>query len=104
MEPARPASDLADVRRRLHGALPGLRARYGVSALAVFGSFARGEQTARSDVDLLVEFERVPGFEFVALADELEALLGRPVDLGQAQYVKAAIRARVMAEAVPLDA
>ncbi len=97
-----PATDLADVQRRLRAALPDLYARYSVTGLSVFGSFARGEQTAKSDVDLLVEFEQVPGWEFVALADELEALLGRKVDLGRAKYVKPAIRDSVLRDATPV--
>ncbi|MCL5995945.1 MAG: nucleotidyltransferase family protein [Chloroflexi bacterium] len=55
----------------------------GVRRYGVFGSFARGEQTARSDVDLLIEFE--PGEKtfdhFMQLATLLEDLLGRRVDL-----------------------
>ncbi len=60
---------------------PELASRYGVKRLAVFGSFARGEQTGRSDVDLMVELERPLGLEFVDLAEQLERLLGRRVDL-----------------------
>jgi predicted nucleotidyltransferase len=57
--------------------------RYGVSRLSVFGSFARGEPKDDSDVDILVEFE--PGRKtfdnFMGLADYLEELFGRKVDL-----------------------
>jgi hypothetical protein len=48
----------------------------------VFGSVARGEERADSDIDFLVDFE--PGsslFDLMRMADELEALLGRPVDV-----------------------
>ena len=57
--------------------------RYGVARLEVMGSFARGDQTAESDLDLLVTFEpdAKVGLEFVALKLELEALIGKPVDL-----------------------
>jgi predicted nucleotidyltransferase len=57
--------------------------RFGVGRLSVFGSFARGEPSDESDVDILVEFE--PGQEsfnnFLALAEFLEELFGRKVDL-----------------------
>ena len=63
--------------------LVGICRRYGVMGLEVMGSFARGDQTAESDLDLLVTFEpdAKVGLEFVALKLELEALIGKPVDL-----------------------
>ena len=60
---------------------PELRARFGVLELAIFGSYARGEATPVSDVDILVALERPLGWEIVDLRDYLEALLGLPVDL-----------------------
>ncbi len=57
--------------------------RFGVGRLSVFGSFARGEPKDDSDIDILVEFE--PGQEtfdnFLGLAEFLEELFGRKVDL-----------------------
>jgi len=61
--------------------MPFLRQRYGVERIALYGSFARGKPTRRSDVDLLVELSRPLGLEFVALAEHMEAALGRKVDL-----------------------
>jgi predicted nucleotidyltransferase len=57
--------------------------RYHVTRLELFGSRARGEARADSDVDLMVSFEgdQTPGFAFVTLAEELEAVFARPVDL-----------------------
>lgn len=58
---------------------------YGVRKLAVFGSAARGDfDPARSDVDFVLEFaDYGPGVSnrFIDFADELQALLGRDVDL-----------------------
>ena len=72
---------LAEIRHILteHKAL--LRERFGVRRLAVFGSYARGEATPLSDVDILVDLERPLGWEVVDLHNELEALLGMRVDL-----------------------
>jgi predicted nucleotidyltransferase len=67
--------------QRLRQALPHLRRRYGVVRLSLYGSFARGDAAADSDVDLLVELSRPLGLEFVALAHYLERKLGRKVDL-----------------------
>lgn len=56
---------------------------YHVAKLEVFGSHALGDARPDSDVDLLVSFAEgyTPGLEFVALAEDLEALLGRSIDL-----------------------
>jgi predicted nucleotidyltransferase len=56
-------------------------AEYGISRMAVFGSVARGDETPDSDVDLLVEFSRPVGIEFIDLGNLLEKILGRKVDL-----------------------
>jgi len=80
-----------------------LCAAYGARKLRVFGSVARGEADARSDVDFLVEME--PGrslFDLGGLQYELERLLGRPVDVVTERGLKARIRDRVVNEAVPL--
>lgn len=61
--------------------LPYLREKYGVARIALYGSFAYGTPTAKSDVDLLVELSRPLGLEFVALAYYLEKRLGRRVNL-----------------------
>ncbi len=69
------------VMRILRKQLPRLRAEYGVEKMALYGSFAKGTCTRRSDVDILVELTRPLGLEFVRLAFDLEKSLGRKVDL-----------------------
>ena len=56
---------------------------FGVARFGLFGSFARGQQTRESDIDILVEFEegRKSFDNFISLAFFLEELLGRKVDL-----------------------
>jgi predicted nucleotidyltransferase/DNA-binding XRE family transcriptional regulator len=69
----------------------------------VFGSVARGEDTATSDVDLLVELDE--GLSLVDLAGlkrELTQLLGVDVDVVPAATLKARIRDEILAEAIPL--
>ena len=70
-----------DVLKILERELPYLREKYGVVKIALFGSFAKGTAKEQSDVDLLVELEEPLGLEFVALADHLESVLGRKVDI-----------------------
>lgn len=55
-----------------------------VRRVQVFGSYACGEATAESDLDLLIEMERPVGWYFLDYADDLSALLGIKVDLGTA--------------------
>ena len=61
--------------------LPYLREMFGVDEIAVYGSFSKGTHTRRSDVDLIVRLTRPLGLEFVSLADHLESVLGRKVDV-----------------------
>jgi predicted nucleotidyltransferase len=70
-----------DVLKTLQRGLPHLKEKYGVVKIALFGSFARGTAGKASDVDLLVQLERPLGLEFVELANYIEELLGRPVDI-----------------------
>ena len=78
-------------------------AAHGARNVRVFGSVARGESGAESDVDLLVEFE--PGrslLDHAALQIELEALLGRRVDVASERGLRPRVRERVLREARPL--
>lgn len=77
--------------------------KYGAHNVQVFGSVARGEADAQSDVDFLVEME--PGRSLLDLGGlqyELERLLDCRVDVVTERGLKARIRDRVLAEAVPL--
>jgi len=77
--------------------------RHGVLSAAVFGSMARGEANAASDLDLLVDYaEDVDLFDVQDLRAELEKLLGRQVDLVSRNYIHRRIKEAVLHEAVPL--
>ena len=70
-------------------------------SLDLFGSIARGDAGADSDVDLLVEFDRPVGlFQFFRVQLRLEAIVGRPVDLVMKDAIKRQLRTRILAEAV----
>jgi predicted nucleotidyltransferase len=80
-----------------------LAAKYGAYDVRVFGSTARGESDEKSDFDFLLEME--PGRSLLDLGGfqfELEALLGRPVDVVTVRGLKPRIRERVLREAVPV--
>jgi uncharacterized protein len=60
---------------------PYLKDKFGVKKIALFGSFAKRIETKKSDVDILVEFEKPIGLKFVDLAEYLEKILGRKTDI-----------------------
>ena len=74
----------------------------GVASLALFGSVARGEAGAKSDVDLLIEFKQPIGvFHFFRVQHYLEEILGvARVDLVQRGAIHPALRERILREAV----
>jgi predicted nucleotidyltransferase len=85
--------------------LPVIRQKYGVKRIGVFGSFARGDQTRKSDIDILVEF--APGQatlqNFIGLADFLEELSKRKVDLLTVEGINRYIRPRIEEEVIWLE-
>jgi len=79
---------LADIIQTLRNKKSDLKRRYPISSIGVFGSYARNEQSAYSDVDLLVEIDGRIGSRFIDLAEELEKLLGMKVDLVSKKGIK----------------
>ena len=76
---------------------------HGAFNLRIFGSLARGEEDATSDIDFLVDME--PGrtlFDLGGLQIDLQELLGRQVDVVTVRGLRSRIRDRVLREAVPL--
>ncbi len=101
--PARRNLELARAKRILRKHLPELRERYSVKSLGVFGSYVRGEQKKRSDLDVLVEFEHAPSlFKYIDLEDYLSDLVGIKVDLVMKKTLKPVIGQRILAEVVSL--
>jgi len=80
--------DREAILRRLREAKPTLQRDFPVRRLALFGSFARGDASADSDVDILVEVDPSIGLGFVTLAEQLETLLGHKVDLVSRRAIK----------------
>ena len=76
--------------------------RYHISKLALFGSVIRNDFKAKSDIDILVEFEpnQIPGLAFFEMEAELTQLLGRKVDLNTPGFLSPKIRERVQREAI----
>lgn len=95
-----PVRTRADVVERLRAAEEQIRS-LGVRRLALFGSFARSEAHAGSDVDLLVEFlpEQKSFDGFMRLCDLVEERLGRKVEVVTTESLSPYIGPHILAEA-----
>ena len=75
--------------------------RFGVASLSLFGSVARDEAAAESDVDILVTFAQTSGiFRFLELKEYLENLLQCSVDLVTRNALKKQLREQILKEAL----
>ncbi|MDE3046697.1 MAG: nucleotidyltransferase family protein [Verrucomicrobiota bacterium] len=74
----------------------------GVKRASLFGSFARGEATKKSDVDLLIEFrgKKKDLLDHISLIQELEEALHRKVDVLTYKYIHPALKKQILAEQV----
>jgi predicted nucleotidyltransferase len=77
-----------EIMQILKKQIPYLQEKYGVQRIAVYGSFAKGNQTKKSDVDILVQLMKPLGLEFVELAYHLEKILKKKVDLATFDTLK----------------
>lgn len=76
-----------------------LRGTYNVKDIGIFGSYARGESTDASDVDMLVEFSEPVGFfKFIELEEFLSKVIGKKVDLVTKKALKPAIKEDILQE------
>jgi uncharacterized protein with HEPN domain/predicted nucleotidyltransferase len=95
---------LARIVRRLRQHLPELRETYHIKSLGIFGSYVRGEQKPRSDVDVLVEYSQTHSlYDVVELELHLSKLLGVQVDLANYRTLKPYIGKRILREVLWLQ-
>ncbi len=91
-------SSISTIKKKV---LPILK-RHAVIRAAIFGSFARGEAKANSDVDLLIEYKSKDKslFDLVDLKSELEEILGRKVDIVTYDSIYWRLREQILAQQV----
>src|SRR5665647_3734866 len=78
---------------------PELTLRYGVRRLGLFGSYVKNQQRKKSDVDILVQFNReIDLFDFIDLREYLESQLNTKVDLVMESALKPNLGKRILAE------
>jgi predicted nucleotidyltransferase len=75
--------------------------KYRVREIGIFGSFVRGEQKRRSDVDILVDYKGVPDlFEFINLERYLQRLLRKKVDLVRKPAIRKELKGKILKEVI----
>ena len=82
---------------------PELEKSFDVARIGVFGSYARGEQRKKSDVDVLVDFKKLPSFfKFLELEEYLKRILGIKVDLVRKNGIREELLDNILSETVYL--
>lgn len=80
-----------------------LKEKFNVEKFMLFGSYAKGESTPDSDIDLLVEFENVIDmFKMIDLQDYLQKIFDKKIDLGTKNGLKNFIKSSILNEAINL--
>jgi predicted nucleotidyltransferase len=79
---------------------PILHEKFKVKSIGIFGSYARNQETDKSDIDILVSFREPVGWEFVDLKEYLENLFGKKVDLVTEGALKPQLKDAVLREVV----
>ena len=77
---------------------PFLAEQFKVKEIGIFGSYSRGEESEKSDVDILVDFYEPIGWEFIDLKEFLEEILGRQVDLATPRALRPQLREKILEE------
>ena len=77
-----------EIKKLLEQLKPELVKKYHVQSLGLFGSIVRGDFNDSSDIDILVDFKKPIGVEFIDLADYIELRLQKKVDLVSRNGVK----------------
>ena len=74
-------SYLDEIIEKLRSQYPYLSSEFGVKKIGVFGSVAKQAEKEESDIDLIIEFDRPIGLKFINLAEYMERIFGRKVDI-----------------------
>jgi hypothetical protein len=94
---------LSEIKQQLQTLKPTLKKRFKVETIDIFGSYAREEQTEKSDLDLLVTFSKPYNlWEFIDVKEFLTKKLCMKVDLVPKDSIKIMIRDQILQEATPI--
>ncbi len=94
---------IEQIEQQLREIKGNLEEKYKISEIGLFGSYVRGEQQEDSDVDILVEFAKIPSLlKFINLKNYLTDKLGIKVDLVHKSGLKPKIGERILKEVIYL--
>jgi len=79
---------LATIKNILLQLKPELVEKYHISSIGLFGSVVRDDFSEKSDIDIIVDFSKPIGIEFIELADYLESKLDKNIDLVSKKGIK----------------
>ena len=92
---------LQDIKAALAKHKPEIQRKFKVKEIGIFGSYIRGKQKEKSDIDVLVEFSEPVGlFKFMDLEEYLQTLFGVKVDLVSRKALKPHIGERILREVI----
>jgi uncharacterized protein len=89
-----------EIEQKIKEYKPVLLERFGVDKIGLFGSYIHGLETEDSDIDLIVEFCKPIGWEFIDLKEFLEEILGKKVDLVTKGALKPQLKGEILKEVV----
>ena len=92
---------LEELKSKLEAIKPTLKARFKVETIGIFGSYSRGQQTKKSDLDILVTFSEPIGvYGFIEVEEFIKKKLGVKVDLVQKGALLPMIKDQILNETV----
>lgn len=93
--------NINEIKRRLQKLKLLLKRQYGVREIGLFGSYVRGDQEKLSDIDIVVEYYKVPSLlKFLELENYLTDTLGIKVDLVRKEAIRTELKKAILAEVV----
>ena len=92
--------DKNEILKNLKNNKQNLKNNFHLAKIGLFGSFARGEATNTSDVDIIVKFDKPIGWDFIILKEYLEDILNREVDLVTEEAIKFQMKKGILKEVI----
>lgn len=87
-----------EIEKKIRLVKPYLENEFGIEQIGYFGSFANGDYTEDSDLDVLVSFKSQIGWKFFDLKDFLESVIGRKIDLVTENSIRKQWKQKILAE------
>jgi predicted nucleotidyltransferase len=99
----KPLQTTTQLKTKISKLIPTLHQKYNVASIEIFGSYAKGEQTQKSDLDLLVTFSKPYNlWELLDVKEYLTAELHLNVDLVPKDSIKPLLKEQILKEAIPI--